>query len=87
MRHLSYRYATVGGGNASVRFTTESCCLVVSEAQIAEADNLVHPPDMDHCSLIETSVAFAEVRIKFECAILPFFKDTPFGERLFEWQE
>ena len=54
---------------------------------IAEADHLVHPPDMDRCSLIETSVAFAGVGIQFECVIQPFFKDTLFGERSCEWQE
>ena len=51
------------------------------------ADHLGHPADMDLCSLIETSVAFAEAGIKFEWVTQPFFKDTPFGERLFEWQE
>ena len=54
---------------------------------IVAADHLEYPPDMDLCRLIETSVAFEEVGIKFEWVIQPFFKDTPFGERLFEWQE
>ena len=54
---------------------------------IIPADHLGYPADMDLCSLTENSVAFAEAGIKFELVIQPFFKDTPFGKQLFEWQE
>ena len=54
---------------------------------IVPADHLGYPADRDLCSRTETAVAFAEVGIKFELVIQPFFKDTPFGERLFVWQE
>ena len=54
---------------------------------IVPADHLEYPTDMDLCSMIETSMAFEKVGIKFEWVIQAFFKDTPFGERLFEWQE
>ena len=52
---------------------------------IVPADHLGYPGDRDICSLKETSVVFAEVGIKFEWVIQPFFKNTPFGERLSEW--
>lgn len=45
------------------------------------------PTHRELVGLIGVFLAFKEVGVQFKWVVGPFFKDTPFGKRLCEWQE